>query len=65
MSRAPAWVLACVAFAIPLLLPLAVVAATALAPAGDAWRHLAATVLPEYVGTSRASAWSESRAPSA
>ena len=52
MSRAPAWVLACVAFAIPLLLPLAVVAATALAPGGDAWRHLASTVLPDYVRTS-------------
>ncbi len=52
MSRAPAWVFACLAFAIPLLLPLVVVAASAIAPGGDAWRHLASTVLPEYVQTS-------------
>ena len=52
MIRAPAWVLASAALAIPLLLPLVVVAANALAPAGEAWSHLAATVLPGYVQTS-------------
>jgi iron(III) transport system permease protein len=52
MNRAPAWVLASVALAIPLLLPLVVVAANALAPAGEAWSHLASTVLPDYVRTS-------------
>ena len=52
MIRAPAWVAASIALAIPLLLPLVVVAANALAPGGDAWRHLAATVLPAYVQTS-------------
>jgi iron(III) transport system permease protein len=52
MVRAPAWVLACLALAIPLLLPLAVVAASAITPSGEAWRHLASTVLPDYVATS-------------
>jgi iron(III) transport system permease protein len=52
MVRAPAWVLACLALAIPLLLPLAVVAGRYLAPGGEAWQHLASTVLPDYVATS-------------
>ena len=54
MSRAPLWVAACVALAIPLLAPLAVVATSLFAPASEAWSHLAATVLPGYVGTSLA-----------
>lgn len=52
MLRAPAWVLACLGLAIPLLLPLVVVAASALAPGGEAWHHLASTVLPGYIATS-------------
>jgi len=51
MPRAPAWVLACLGLGIPLLLPLAVVAASLFTPAGDAWTHLVATVLPGYVTT--------------
>ena len=51
MVRAPAWVLGCIALAIPLLLPIGVVAGSLLAPAGEAWAHLAATVLPEYLRT--------------
>jgi len=51
MLRAPAWVLACLGLAIPLLLPIAVVAGSVLAPAGEAWAHLAATVLPGYIRT--------------
>ena len=51
MSRAPGWVWGCIALAIPLVLPIAIVAASVLAPAGEAWAHLASTVLPEYVRT--------------
>ncbi|MDQ3027702.1 MAG: ABC transporter permease subunit, partial [Pseudomonadota bacterium] len=51
MLRTPAWVLACLALALPLLIPVVVVAASVFAPAGDAWAHLAATVLPRYVST--------------
>jgi len=51
MSRAPAWAAACVALALPLLVPIAVVAASVLEPAGAAWAHLASTVLPDYVAT--------------
>jgi iron(III) transport system permease protein len=51
MLRAPAWVLGCLALAVPLLLPIAVVAGSVFAPAGEAWAHLAATVLPEYLRT--------------
>ena len=54
MPRAPAWVLACLALGIPLLLPIVVVAASLVLPAGDAWHHLVATVLPRYVGTTLA-----------
>ena len=50
-SRAPAWVVACLAIALPLLLPIAVVVGSVFAPAGDAWAHLSATVLPGYVST--------------
>jgi iron(III) transport system permease protein len=51
MHRAPAWVLACVACGLVLLIPVAVVAASVFAPAGAAWDHLASTVLPGYVAT--------------
>ena len=51
MSRAPGWVWGCIALAIPLVRPIAIVAASVLAPAGEAWAHLAATVLPEYIRT--------------
>jgi iron(III) transport system permease protein len=51
MSRAPAWVVANLALALPLLAPLAVVVASLFAPAGEAWGHLASTVLPGYVAT--------------
>jgi iron(III) transport system permease protein len=42
---------ACLGLAIPLLLPLGVVAASLFTPATEAWAHLVATVLPEYVVT--------------
>ncbi len=51
MTRAPGWLLGCLALSVTLLLPLLVVAASLLAPAGEAWSHLAATVLPDYVRT--------------
>jgi iron(III) transport system permease protein len=51
MTRAPAWLAGCLALALPLVLPFAVVAGSAFAPAGEAWAHLAATVLPDYVRT--------------
>ncbi len=37
------------AIALLLALPILAVVASVLQPAGDAWRHLAATVLPDYV----------------
>jgi iron(III) transport system permease protein len=49
MTRSPAWLAGCLALALPLVLPFAVVATSALAPAGEAWAHLASTVLPDYV----------------
>ena len=52
MIRAPAWVVACLALAVPLVLPVAVVASGMLAPGGAAWSHLVATVLPGYVASS-------------
>ena len=33
-----------------LAVPVAVVLGSLVTPAGDTWRHLAATVLPEYIG---------------
>src|SRR5688572_12785472 len=51
MTRAPGWLLGCLALSLPLLLPFLVVAGSLLAPAGEAWAHLAATVLPDYVQT--------------
>jgi len=54
MTRSPAWLAGCIALAIPLLAPLVVVAGSLFLPGGEAWSHLAATVLPDYV---RATAW--------
>ena len=51
MTRAPAWLAGCLALALPLVLPFAVVAGSAFAPAGAAWAHLSSTVLPDYVRT--------------
>src|SRR5688572_33221317 len=51
MTRAPLWLWGCLALALPLVLPFAVVAGSAFAPAGEAWAHLASTVLPDYVRT--------------
>jgi iron(III) transport system permease protein len=39
-----------IAVALLLALPIAIVAASVLQPAGDAWRHIADTVLARYVG---------------
>jgi len=47
-----AWTLACVAIAIALAAPLLVVATSLFKPGGEAWDHLAATVLPGYVANS-------------
>ena len=52
MVRAPFWVVACVALAIPLLAPVAVVGASLFAPSSEAWAHITATVLPGYVANS-------------
>src|SRR5688572_4895835 len=51
MTRAPAWLAGCLALALPLVLPFAVVAGSAFAPAGEAWAHLVSTVLPDYLRT--------------
>jgi iron(III) transport system permease protein len=45
------WVAAALAIGLVLALPLAVLAASLLLPAGDSWSHLQATVLPEYLRT--------------
>ncbi len=42
-------VAACLALAALLALPIVWVAASVLQPAGDAWRHIAATLLPGYI----------------
>ena len=51
MNRAPPWLWGSVALAVPLVLPFAVVASSVFLPAGPAWSHLAATVLPDYLRT--------------
>ena len=65
MARAPAaptwfrdryhpargWVVACTAVAVLLAVPVAVVVGSIFVPGGEAWAHLAATVLPRYVAT--------------
>jgi iron(III) transport system permease protein len=45
------WAFASVAVGAALALPIAVVAGHVFIPGGEAWAHLAATVLPEYVAT--------------
>src|SRR5688572_7180719 len=51
MTRAPGWLLGCLALSLPLLLPSVVLPGSLLAPAGEAWSHLSATVLPDYIWT--------------
>ena len=46
-----AWIVGAVALALLLMLPLAAIVGRALEPAGAVWEHLAATVLPRYVGS--------------
>jgi iron(III) transport system permease protein len=50
--RPAAWV--SVGIALALALPILAVLASLLEPAGETWRHLAATVLPRYVGNTAA-----------
>jgi iron(III) transport system permease protein len=50
-SAARGWVAACLVVAFFLALPVAVVTASLFAPGSDAWSHLVATVLPEYIRT--------------
>jgi iron(III) transport system permease protein len=45
------WAGACLAGALVLAIPVIVVASSVFLPGGEAWRHLASTVLPEYVRT--------------
>ncbi|MBK8323132.1 MAG: iron ABC transporter permease [Betaproteobacteria bacterium] len=47
-----AWTFACVAIAFALAAPMLIVGASVLRPGGDAWEHLAATVLPGYIANS-------------
>jgi iron(III) transport system permease protein len=47
-TRLRSWNAAAIAIALALAAPLAVVGANLLVPGGEAWAHLAATVLPEY-----------------
>ena len=46
------WSLSALAVALALSVPIVVVLASVLAPAGDIWNHLAATVLPSYIANS-------------
>jgi len=46
--RMRAWNAAAIAIAVALLAPIAVVGANLFVPGGEAWAHLAATVLPDY-----------------
>ncbi len=50
--RPAAWL--SVGIALLLVLPIVAVLASLLQPAGETWRHLAATVLPRYVGNTAA-----------
>src|SRR5688572_18052165 len=45
------WVAAGIAIAFALALPVGVLVAALVAPPGESWDHLAATVLPDYVRT--------------
>jgi len=49
MKGRTAWTLPAAGTALLLVLPVAVVAAGLLTPAGETWSHLASTVLPEYL----------------
>lgn len=51
VSPGGGWVAVSVAIAIVLAIPVAVVAGSVFLPGGEAWDHLVATVLPEYVAT--------------
>ena len=51
-DRRPAWSTAVIAIALVLALPVLVVIGFVAVPAGDVWRHLAQTVLPDYIGNS-------------
>ena len=51
-SGGPLWAVGTVALAGLLALPVLVIAGFVLVPSGDTWRHLAATVLPDYVASS-------------
>ena len=42
------WNAAAIAIAVALLAPIAVVGANLFVPGGEAWAHLASTVLPDY-----------------
>ncbi|MCF7983711.1 MAG: iron ABC transporter permease [Thiohalocapsa sp.] len=51
-ARRSAWPWLVVAIALLLALPVVVVVGFVFVPAGDVWRHLAQTVLPDYIGNS-------------
>ncbi|MCS6854408.1 MAG: iron ABC transporter permease [Elioraea sp.] len=50
--RPTGWLVAALLIAVAVASPVAAVAAGALAPAGEAWRHLAGTLLPLFVRNS-------------
>jgi iron(III) transport system permease protein len=50
-NPARGWVVACVAVACILAVPVVVVVGSIFLPGGDAWNHLMATVLPQYIRT--------------
>ena len=50
-ARPNPWAAACVAVGLLLAAPIGVVATNLFVPGGEAWDHLRATVLPDYVGT--------------
>ncbi|HEX7003954.1 MAG TPA: iron ABC transporter permease [Trueperaceae bacterium] len=50
--RLGGWSIAVVAIALLVAAPILVVLSSVFAPAGDIWRHLASTLLPEYVRNS-------------
>ena len=50
--RRPLWPAGLVSIALLLALPMLVVIGFVFVPAGDVWRHLAETVLPDYVANS-------------
>jgi len=51
-SASRLWSAGIVGVALVLALPVLVIAGFVLVPAGDTWRHLATTVLPDYVTNS-------------